>query len=65
VRGVKAAVNINVLDSCAFVCVYVRLRAYAHVDVRRRACTFGQNSAEMRYISYLKVAAIFRLIFYI
>jgi hypothetical protein len=33
VRGVKAAVDINVLDSRAFVCVYVRLRA----SVRRAA----------------------------
>jgi hypothetical protein len=39
VRDVKAAVDINVLDSRSFVCVYVRLRAYAHVDVRARAST--------------------------
>jgi hypothetical protein len=34
VRGVKAAVNINVVDSCQFVCVYVRTRTSTCVDVR-------------------------------
>jgi hypothetical protein len=39
VRGVKAVVNINMLDSCVFVCVFLRLHACAHVYVRSRACT--------------------------
>jgi hypothetical protein len=55
VRGVKAAVDINVLDSRAFVCVYVRLRAYAHVHVRSHACTHVYVRARARCESAFRV----------